>query len=930
MGNKKTLYLLDAYALIYRAHFAFIKRPLLNSKGQNVSAISGFTRSLWDIIHNKKPSHIGVAFDLKGPTFRHDMFPEYKANREAQPEDISFAVPIIKELLKAFNVPILEKQGFEADDVIGTIAHKAEKDDFEVFMVTPDKDFGQLVTDKVWLYRPSRGGNDVEIQGPKEIIEKWNIQRVDQVIDMLGLQGDAVDNIPGVKGIGPKTASTLLAKYDTIEGIIEHVEELKGAVKTKMEAGKEAAIISKTLATIDINVPVEWDADALKINEFDKEKLAQIFQEVELKTLSRTILGTGQLMQGSLFGAAIPVGKKKSEKSIEEKAAGPKLNDINNTKHDYHLVQTEKEIEDLVALLMQQKEIAFDTETTNVDPNLAEIVGMSFAIKPGEAWYIPLSENKKEAQVILEKFRQVFENESITKIGQNLKYDAIILKVVGIELKGRWFDTMIAHYLLEPELRHNMDYLAETYLKYSPIKIDALIGKKGKNQGNMRDVAIADVLDYAAEDADIALQLAAFFKPILTKVELDDLFFNIENPLSKVLTSVEFEGVRIDSELLNNYSCVLEEKINKVEQKIFIENDNRPFNLGSPKQVGTFLFQTLKIPYRWRMSKTGQFKTNEIILSELAKKHKIVNDILLSRRLNKLKSTYVDALPKLVNPRTGRVHSSFNQALAATGRLSSTNPNLQNIPIKTEEGREIRKAFIPRDKDHVILAVDYSQIELRLIAEISNETAMLEAFQNNQDIHRATAAGVFDVPYDEVTDDQRRQAKTVNFSIIYGAGATNLARQLDIKRKEASELIKAYFEQYPRLQAYMDEIVNLAREQGYVQTLIGRKRTIRDIDSRNGMMRSNAERIAINTPIQGTAADLIKIAMNNIQSAFIQENIQSKMIMQVHDELVFDVLKSELVRVKEIVSDKMKNAMPNLKVPILVSMGEGANWLEAH
>ncbi len=932
MGKeKKTLYLLDAYALIYRAHFAFIKRPLINSKGHNVSAISGFVRTLWDIIKNRKPTHIGVAFDLKGPTFRHELFPEYKANREAQPEDITYAIPIIKEILDAFNIPILEKQGFEADDIIGTIAHKAEQEGFDVYMVTPDKDFGQLVTEKVKLLRPGRQGNDAEIQGPKEIIEKWNIQRVDQVVDMLGLQGDAVDNIPGIKGVGPKTASKLLEQFDSIEGIIEHVDELKGSVKEKVAGQKDQALLSKVLAKINTEVPLDLDIDALHINEFNRAKLAQIFKDLEFRTLANAVLGQPKVVQGSLFGNTETVGQKAAATDdFSPERPSQKLNNINTVQHQYHLVQTPEEIEHLVQLLAQKKEFCFDTETTNINSSLAQLVGMSFAVKPHEAWYVPVPENPEEAQKIVQKFTQVFENEQITKIGQNLKYDAIVLRIAGVEVKGSWFDTMLAHYLLEPEMRHNMDYLAETYLNYETIKIESLIGKKGKNQGNMRDVPVEKVVDYAAEDADITLQLANYFKPMLQEKELKNLFENIESPLSKVLRDMEYEGVNIDAGFLNNYSKILADKIKAVEQKIFAANDNRPFNLNAPRQIGTFLFETLKIPYKKSKTKTGQYKTGEDILSELAKEHEIIHEILLSRRLNKLKSTYVDALPKLVNPRTGRVHSSFNQALTATGRLSSNNPNLQNIPIRTQEGREIRKAFIPRNKDYILLAADYSQIELRLIAEISEETAMLEAFAKGQDIHRATAAKVFGVPYPEVTDEQRRQAKTVNFSIIYGAGATNLSKQLDIKRKDASELIKAYFEQYPRLKAYMEETVNFARENGYVQTLIGRKRTIRDINSRNGMMRSNAERMAINTPIQGTAADLIKIAMNNIQKYFLEQGIQSKMIMQVHDELVFDVLKSELKTIQPVIEEKMKNAMPNLKVPILVSMGIGENWLEAH
>lgn len=932
MSEDKRLFLLDGHALVYRAHFAFINRPLINSKGINTSAVAGFTRTLWDLMSSQHPTHIAVAFDLSGPTFRHEMYPEYKANREAQPEDITIAFPFIQAIIKAFKIPVVTLQGYEADDVIGTLAKQAEKEGYDVYMVTPDKDFGQLVSEKIFLYRPSRQGNGIEIMGAKEVCEKWGIQNVEQVIDMLALQGDAVDNIPGVPGIGVKTAAKLLDKFGSVEGLLENTDQLKGKQKEKVENNKEIAILSKKLATIDIEVPVKFDADQYIIESPDKESLAELFKELEFRTLARQILGveeetSQQGQQGSLFGSE--EGKAPATNAKAPPAHSIADKNIANTEHTYHLVDTPEKRSELVKDLLQQKSICFDTETTSIDATQAEMVGMSFAYKASEAYYVPVPADEAEARQIVQEFKELFENESIQKIGQNIKYDALVLRWYDVEVKGHYFDTMIAHYLLEPELRHNMDYMAETYLKYQPVSITTLIGKKGKNQLSMRDVEPEKVKDYAAEDADITLQLKEHLAPWLNEEGLEPLYNEIEEPLVKALVNLEYEGIRLDADYLNEYSKELELQIAALEKSIYDQAEVR-FNIASPKQVGEVLFDKLGLPYRWRKTKSGQYSTNEEKLSELAKDFPIVNDILSHRGLTKLKSTYVDALPRMINPRTGRIHSSFNQALAATGRLSSNNPNLQNIPIRTQEGAKVREAFVPRDENHVLLAADYSQVELRLIAEISGDEAMMEAFQSGKDIHRATAARVFEVPYEEVTKEQRYRAKTVNFSIVYGAGATNLSQQLDIKRSEAKELIEQYFSRYPGLKGYMDRAVAEARENGYVKTLMGRRRYLRDIDSRNGVIRSHAERNAINTPVQGSAADLIKIAMININRIFQEKQFKSKMILQVHDELVFDAHKDELETIKPIIEEEMKNAMPSLQVPLVVEMGIGENWREAH
>ncbi len=968
----KKLFLLDGHALIYRAHFAFITRPLMNSKGWNVSAVQGFMRTMWDLMQNEKPTHIAVVFDPKGGNFRNEKFEAYKANREAQPEDITFALPWVNKIVRAMNIPVVIVPNFEADDVIGTLAKQAEKEGYTTFMVTPDKDFGQLVSDNIQIYKPSKGGEPAEIWGPKEVCERWGIKRVDQVIDMLGLMGDAVDNIPGLPGIGEKTATKLLNEFDTVENLLANTNKLKGKQKEIVENHHEKATLSKWLATIDVNSPVQFHEKDFEIEPFNREELLEIFKELEFKSLADSILrspwgspalppldearsaapsdgarqkggksggakppSSGAGTQGNLFGD--PELESQSNASPLESHEGVfhtrGTHNIENTEHSYHLADTPEKRAKLITLLLKSKAISYDSETTALEAPQADLVGFSFAVKTFDAWYVPIPEDRTEAQKIVEEFRPVFENEQIVKVGQNLKYDAIVLLNYNCELRGPYWDTMLAHYLLEPDLRHNMNYMAETLLNYAPVKIEDLIGKKkaGTKQGTMRDVPIDVIKDYAAEDADVTLRLRDVLKPKLEEggAVLVKLFEDVETPLIKVLTDIEHAGVRIDPDFLKAYSGEIAVLIVALEDKI-LKQAGFNFNISSPKQVGEMLFDQLKLHYPGKKMKSGQYSTDEDILSELAVNHPICADILTHRSLMKLKSTYVDALPALVNPRTGRVHSSFNQALVASGRLSSQNPNLQNIPVRTAEGRKVREAFIPRDAEHVIVSADYSQIELRLIAEISGDKAMLEAFQNNLDIHTATAAGVFGVPLDQVTSDQRRTAKTVNFSIIYGAGASNLSQQLGIKRTEAKELIENYFREYSGLRGYMTSIVEFARANGYVETMLGRRRYLRDINSGNGMMRSMSERVAINTPIQGSAADLIKVAMINIRQAMREGELKSQMILQVHDELVFDVRKDELDRMKPLIMEKMTTAMPNLKVPILVEIGVGDNWLEAH
>ena len=941
----KKLFLLDGHALVYRAHYAFITRPLMNSKGWNVSCIAGFTRVLLDVMKREQPTHLAVAFDLSGPTFRHEMFENYKANRDKQPEDISFGLPWIVKILTGMNIPIVTSQGFEADDVIGTLSKQAEREGYQVYMMTPDKDYGQLVSENIFMYKPAKNGNEAEVWGVKEVCENWNIERVEQVIDILGMQGDAVDNIPGLPGIGPKTASTLLAKYGSLEEVIAHADELKGKQQDIIKNFSEQGLLSKKLAAIDLNVPITFHANDYKLTDYNKETLGEVFKELEFKTIAREILGAEDHsvveekkiitsaaskigVQADLFGAITGDGKP-AENTLTLQDVSFAEKHIGNTEHAYFLIDTKEKRAELLEKLMNSQVVAYDSETTNIDANEAQLVGMSFAVKAFEAYYVPFPADQKAAQAMVEEFRPFFESPNVKKVGQNLKYDLIVLKWYNVEVAGIYFDTMLAHYLIEPDLRHNMNYMSATILKYEPVSIETLIGK-GKNQLSMRDINVEKVKEYASEDADITFQLYEVLKKGVDTEGVRGLFETIEMPLVAVLTELEYNGVNVNGEYLNKFSVELELKINDLENKVY-ELAGARFNIGSPKQVGDILFDVLKIPYRWKKSgKSGQYVTDEETLAELALNYPICRTILDYRGLTKLKSTYVDALPKMINPKTGRIHSSFNQALAATGRLSSNNPNLQNIPIKTEDGRRVRMAFIPRDSEHVLLSADYSQIELRLIAEIAKETAMLEAFQQGLDIHTATAAKVYGVPIEEVTSFQRRAAKTVNFAILYGAGATSLSNQLSIPRSEAKTIIESYFTQYHGLKKYMETVVEDAQKNGYVTTLMGRKRYLRDINSRNSLARSSAERVAVNMPIQGTAADLIKIAMVNIHNELKNKKLETKMILQVHDELVFDVPKSELEIVKPIIESCMKTAMPNLSVPIEVGMGVGDNWLEAH
>jgi DNA polymerase I len=941
MSDKK-LFLLDGHALVYRAHFAFISRPLINSKGVNTSAVAGFLRTLWDLMVNEKPTHIAVAFDPKGGTFRHEFFPEYKANRDATPEDIIFAMPYIHKIVEAFKIPVIMINNYEADDVIGTVAKQAEKEGYKVFMVTPDKDYAQLVSENIFMYKPSRSGNGVDILGVPEILSDWEISDVLQVIDVLGLQGDSVDNIPGVPGIGPKTATKLLQEYGSVENLLANTDKLKGKLKENLETFKDQALLSKRLATISLDVPIQFDETKYIIDPMDRDALKEIFMELEFRTLAQQILGGEDIptannrgnanrpavVQGNLFGDVQNSQSSAVESSVNNEYQIAKKS-ISNVDHEYIVTDTEEKITSLIQTLEKAELISFDTETTGIDAHSAELVGMVFSLKPHEAFYVPVSADQKEAMVLVARFKNVLENPSIPKVGQNIKYDMTIMKWYGVELAGTLFDTMIAHYLCEPDLRHKLDYLTETYLDYKMVPIEDLIGKSGKNQLSMRDVSLEKVKEYAGEDADLTLQLKPVLSDMMIQNHLNDLYHAIEMPLIRVLCDVEYEGVRINDTFLNAYSKDLENLIMSKEQEIY-KNAGCHFNIASPKQVGEVLFDRLQVPYRWKKTSTGQYSTDFEKLSELAGEHIVIDSILEHRKFSKLKSTYVDALPTMINQKTGRIHTNFNQARAATGRLSSENPNLQNIPIRDEAGREIRKAFIPRDENHILLAADYSQIELRIIAHVSKDESMIEAFSMGNDFHTATAAKVFKVDIDKVTSDQRRNAKTVNFSIIYGAGAVNLSRQLNISRKEAADLIQQYFTEFKGLKRYMEETVAFAREHGYVQTLMGRRRYLRDINSRNSLTASNAERAAINTPIQGSAADMIKIAMINIHQSFKEHQFSSAMILQVHDELVFDVYKPELEKVKAVIEDKMKNALPDLSVPILVGMGTGENWLEAH
>jgi len=930
----KKLLLLDAFALIYRAYYSLGENFLYNSKGFNTTACLGFTNTLHDLIRKEDPTHMAIAWDAPDDgTGRAAEYDFYKANREAMPEDIVASLPVIREIIEGFGMPILEVPGYEADDVVGTVAKQMEKKGFQVFMVTPDKDYGQLVSDNIFMYKPPYRSKPAEVFGVREILEKWDIERIDQVIDMLGLMGDKVDNIPGIFGIGEKTAAKLLKQFDTVENLLENTEQLKGKLKEKVENGKEDARISKELATIILDVPVDYKVADLKLSKPNKEKLSALFEHLEFRTLGKRIFGTdfsvntkrssaaagGQL---DLFGDA----HEAAEQSVEPASEGGKK--IENTKHKYKLVNTLVDCEKLVKQLCKKKKVAFDTETTGLDPLVADLVGMSFSWKKGEGYYVPVAEAQKEREDVLEIFRPFFEDKKIAKIGQNIKYDLLILKRCDIEVKGEIEDTMIAHYLLEPDMRHNMDYLSESYLGYTPLSIVGLIGKKGKKQKSMRDVPVEDVADYASEDADVTYQLWDKFKPAIKKQKFTKLYEDVEMPLVRVLAAMEYEGIALDTKFLNKYSKKIVKDIVKLRDSVFKESGVE-FNLDSPRQLGDVLFKQMKIEYKGKKTKTGQFSTNEETLSKLKEEHPIMQTILDYRGLTKLRSTYVDALPQMVNPETGRVHTNYAQAVAATGRLASNNPNLQNIPIRTDQGREIRKAFVPRSEDHLLLAADYSQIELRIIAELSGDKAMKSAFKKGIDIHSATASKVYDVDLEDVDGEMRRRAKMVNFGIIYGISAFGLSQRLRIPRAEAKELIDGYFDTYPKIQEYMEKSIKKAKKKGYCETILGRRRRLKDINSGNHTVRSFAERNAINAPIQGSAADMIKIAMIDIHESMKKKKMQSKMLLQVHDELVFDVLKDEMEDVQKLVKRKMEKAI-KMDVPIVVEMGTGENWLEAH
>ena len=968
----KKLYLLDALALIYRAYYALIRTPRITSTGINTNAQFGFTNTLLEIIKKENPSHIAVCFDTHAPTERHTDFADYKANREEAPEDLLSSLPHIKAIIEGFNIPVVECDGYEADDVIGTLAWQAADLGYEVYMVTPDKDYGQLlVKPNVYMWKPPAFGNEREILDAEKIKAKWDIARVDQVIDMLGLMGDAADNIPGIPGVGEKTAAKLLKEYDTLEGVLANADKIKGAMGEKVRAGVDSAIMSKKLATIITNVPVQFHEEDYKISEKNIPALTEIFNLLEFKTLGKRILGSGfevvseaaKEKQVDLFGNEVKVPKEKSIKTRttilnseqgtqEVLEAGDESNkisqdevdeedlpqlvvnkNITNTTHSYQSVVGVEAINKLITILEKEKEICIDTETTGVDANSVTLVGLSFAIKEHEGYYIPVineEDQKNNAENILSLFKPLFENLHITWIGQNLKYDFLVLKWYGVELKGKTFDTMLAHYVIEPEGRRSMDLLSAQFLGYEPVSIETLIGKKGKNQGTMRDVPLEQITEYAAEDADITLQLKNCFSPLIEKRGVTKVFNEVENPLVRVLVDMEYEGVKVDVGFLNDYSKVLEEEAKKAEERVFEQAGVR-FNLASPKQLGEVLFDILKLDSKAKKTKTGQYATGEDVLSKMAAKHKIVDDILNFREFTKLKSTYVDAIPALINPKTGRIHTSYAQAVAVTGRLSSTNPNLQNIPIRSERGREIRKAFVPRDPSRVLVSADYSQIELRIVAAISGDPNMCEAFKQGKDIHTATAAKVYGINEGDVTKEMRYKAKSVNFGIIYGQGAFGLADNLGISRTEAKEIIDNYKKEFPNIQKYMDEQINNAKELGFVETLMGRRRWLRDINSSNFTVRGFAERNAINSPIQGSAADMIKLAMIRVHNEMKKKPWESKMILQVHDELVFDAVESELPALKELILNCMTGAMvlPN-GVPVEAEIGVGKNWLEAH
>jgi DNA polymerase I len=919
--HPKKLFLLDAYALIFRAYYAFIKNPRINSKGLNTSAMFGFTNVLLDILKNEKPSHMAVVFDPHEDTFRVEAYADYKANREETPEDIKLAFPYIVKIIKAMNIAMYQISKFEADDVIGTLAKRAEQEGFVTYMMTSDKDYGQLVSDQIFVFRPGRGGNEAEILGPKEVCEKFGIERVEQVIDILGMMGDAVDNIPGIPGIGEKTATKLVAEFGSVEGLLENSHLLKGKQKENVENNKEIALLSKQLATIHIGAPVEWNEDSLSVKSPDVSLIQEIFEELEFRTLIKRVIGgasTSEPAQASLF----------SDEELATPTTSSIIKTIQDVPHNYRLCYSEEAIAALLEELRKANAFCFDTETSDLDPILADLVGMSFSTAPGTAYYVPVPKNIEEAKQLLEKFVPLFSDQQTVLIGQNIKFDYKVMHKYGIALKNQMFDTMLAHYIINPDSRHGMDVLAENYLNYRPISIETLIGKKGKTQGSMSDLQPAEICDYAAEDADVTLQLQQIFEPKLEVGSLRELFDEVEVPLIKVLAKMETEGVRIDEKFLAAYSDELGKEITQREAKIF-ELAGESFNMDSPRQLGVVLFEKMAITSEVKKTKTGQYSTDEATLSQYAAEHPIINEILDYRELRKLKSTYVDALPQLVNIKTKRVHTNYQQTIAATGRLASNNPNLQNIPIRTSRGKEIRKAFIPRDNDHVIVSADYSQVELRIIAALSNDDAMCEAFLQGEDIHKATAAKVFGVAIDQVDKSMRSKAKAVNFGIIYGQGAFGLAQNLGISRKEGKEIIDAYFAQFSQLKAYQQATIEFARQHGFVETILGRRRYLADIHSANAVVRGFAERNAINAPIQGSAADIIKIAMIQIHDELEKSPLQSKMIMQVHDELVFDARKDELTILQPIIKRCMENAV-TMRVPLVIDMNSGENWLEAH
>ncbi len=926
----KKLFLVDAYALIYRSYFAFIRNPRFNSKGVNTSAMLGFANTLVQLLENEKPEYIGVVFDMSKPTFRHEMFPEYKANRQEMPEELRKAIPYIRKMIEGFNIPIIEKEGYEADDIIGTLAVKAAEEGFQTFMMTPDKDYAQLVNDAVFMYKPGKSGNDHEIWGVEEVKKNFELASPRLVIDLLGLMGDSSDNIPGCPGIGPKGAVKLISEFGDIEGIYKNLDKIKGKQQENLRDFEQQVRLSKVLATIMLDVPVSFEPGKLRMENPDHQALKLLFEELEFRTLAERLHlreavekpREPMAVQGTLFGMEAPAAV------VSGGSSGKEIQTLETTPHQYYLVENEMQRASLRAELSVQKEFCFDTETTGLDPHSAELVCISFSFRSHEAWCVLIPPDRKEAEKVVAEFREVFGDPAILKTGQNIKYDLLMLRQYGVEVRGEMFDTMLAHYLLQPEWKHNLDYLCETYLGYRKIPTENLIGARGRNQITMRSVDREKLKDYACEDADLTLQMKHFLAPLLGENGVEGLFRDLEMPLVPVLADMEYRGVRIDTRALNEYAGELRQQIITLEEEI-IALAGVEFNVSSPKQLGEILFEKLKIDPKARLTKTKQYSTNEEVLTQLKDRHPIVEKVLEFRGLKKLLNTYVETLPTLINPRTGMIHTSYNQAVTATGRLSSNNPNLQNIPIRDENGREIRKAFIPSDEDHLFFSADYSQIELRIMAALSEDPQMMEAFAHNQDIHALTAAKIYKIPVEEVTSDMRRKAKTANFGIIYGISVFGLSQRLNIPRSEAKELIDGYFENFPRVKEYMDQSIEMARKEGYVQTIMGRRRYLSDINSNNQVVRGMAERNAINTPIQGSAADIIKAAMINIHREFAKNGLHSRMVLQVHDELNFDVLKPELERVQQIVKKEMETAV-TLKVPLTVEMKAAGNWLDAH